>query len=167
MLAIGCAEEKKEGLIPGVELTGDALTDALVLAVVANPPCTILTSSNGSTAVDLSDGFDSICSSTTSVATFTVPSSGEYEVVGSTGRQTLTSPRCNSSNFTIHVQLDQGVTALYTTRNTPGQAATLNLTAGTSYTIYGSGIVDPGDYTCSGARPSSSITPYRINIRKK
>lgn len=166
-LFLGCGAEKKEGLIPGVELTGDPLYDALLLAVASNPPCTVLTDSNTSSAVDLSDGFDSICSWTTAVATFTVPSSGEYEITGFTGRQTLSAYRCNSSYFTFHAQLNQAITVLYTTRDSATQTVTVNLTAGTTYSLYGSGLVNSSDYQCSGVRPSSSVSPYRMNIRKK
>ncbi|TGM81417.1 hypothetical protein EHR01_01025 [Leptospira mtsangambouensis] len=159
-----CSSNEENNLIPGTKLTGDPVADALVLAVLTNPPCFFLTTANANTPILLGEGQTSICSNQLVNGTVQVQKSGTYEVSGSSGRQTLSSSNCNSTRFDYHVFLKDGNTDLYSTGS--GQTLTLSLEVGKSYSIQSTGLVDPSGYQCQGRPVSSSITPYRINLRK-
>ncbi|TGL33516.1 hypothetical protein [Leptospira perdikensis] len=158
-----CANGKEEGLIPGTRLTGDPMADALVLSVLANPPCQNLTNENVGVSFVL-EGSLSICSVLAVSGSLSVRTSGTYEVTATSGRQTLTSNNCNSSRFDFLIALKDGNTELFSSSFVG--AKPILLEAGKLYTLQGTGLVDPSGYQCQGRPVSSSVTPYRINLRK-
>ncbi|PJZ44108.1 hypothetical protein [Leptospira brenneri] len=159
-----CSQQKEEGLIPGTKLTGDKMADALVLAVLTTPSCQFLTSENASTPFVLGEGSISVCSVQLATGSLSVQSNGTYEVSGNSGRQTLSSSNCNSSRFDFIVTLKDGNTELFSSAS--GVNKQIALETGKTYTIQSSGLVDPSAYQCQGRAVSSSITAYRLNLRK-
>ncbi|MBM9592249.1 hypothetical protein JWG41_17525 [Leptospira sp. 201903075] len=158
-----CSHEKEEGLIPGTRLTGDPMADALVLSVLATPPCQYLTNENASVPFVL-DGSISICSVLAVPGSLSVTVSGNYEVTAVSGRQTLTSNNCNSSRFDFLVSLKDGNTELFS--STSAGAKQIVLETGKLYALQSTGLVDPSAYQCQGRPVSSAVTPYRINLRR-
>lgn len=161
---LGCSSKDENDLIPGIKLTGDPISDALVFAVLTNPSCQSLTTTNANTPFLLGDGQTSICSTQLVNGTIQVQKSGSYEVSGNAGRQTLSSTNCSSTRFDFHVFLKDGNLELFSTNS--GQTQTLSLEVGKSYSLQTTGLVDPSGYQCQGRPVSSAITPYRINFRK-
>ncbi|MCW7494433.1 hypothetical protein ND861_17435 [Leptospira sp. 2 VSF19] len=158
-----CSQNKEEGLIPGTKLTGDALTDAVVLSILTTPSCQYLTNENANTAFQV-NGSISICSVQSVSGSLTVQTAGTYEVTATSGRQTLTSTSCNSSRFDFLVSLKEGNTELFS--SSASGAKQISLESGKTYSIQSTGLVNPSDYQCQGKAVSSNITPYRINLRK-
>ncbi|TGK47010.1 hypothetical protein [Leptospira bouyouniensis] len=161
---VHCSNEKEKGIIPGVRITGDPLTDALLLSVLSVPPCQFLSSQNANTNVSLGEGYTSICSMELLNGSLHVPSTGTYQVTSTQGKQTLSSSRCNSTYFDFHIALKDGNTELYSSVSLATSQVTLEV--GKTYSLQPSGIVDPSLYECQGRPVSSSVTPYRINFRK-
>ncbi|TGM63087.1 hypothetical protein EHQ94_10705 [Leptospira meyeri] len=164
LLLWSCSHKEDQDLIPGTELTGDKMADVLVLAVLATPPCQYLTTANSSSPFVLGEGSISICSVQAVNGSLAVQVTGTYEVTANSGRQTLTSSSCTSSRFEYHIALKEGNTELFSS----GVSSTKQLTleSGKTYTLQSSGLVDASQYQCQGRPVASSITPYRINLRK-
>ncbi|TGK46130.1 hypothetical protein EHQ16_00495 [Leptospira kanakyensis] len=159
-----CAKEKEEDLISGLKLTGDKMADALVLAALTAPTCQFLTNENANTPFELGEGSISICSVVAASGSFSVKTSGSYEVSGNSGRQTLTSNNCNSKQFDFIVAFKDGNTELYSSSG--GMNKQMTLETGKIYTIQSSGLADPNNYKCSGLAVSSHISAYRLNVKK-
>ncbi|MCG6142937.1 hypothetical protein [Leptospira bandrabouensis] len=158
-----CSNQKEEGLIPGTKLTGNALTDAVVLSILTTPSCQFLTNENANTAFQV-NGSLSICSVQSVSGSLTVQTTGTYEVTATSGKQTLTSANCNSSRFDFHVSLKEGATELFV--SSASGPKEVNLESGKTYNIQSTGLVNPSDYQCQGRAVNSSITAYRLNLRK-
>lgn len=139
------------------------MADALVLSVLATPPCQYLTNENANVPFILGDGPLSLCSVSAVSGSVSVKSGGTYEVTATTGRQTLTSSSCNSSRFDFIVFLKEGNTELFSSSLSSKQIV---LEGGKLYSLQSTGLVNPSDYQCQGRPVSSAITPYRINFRK-
>lgn len=160
---MSCSNAKEEGLIPGKRITGDPLADALVISILATPPCQYLTNENANAPFNINSSI-SICSVQAVNGSLAVQTSGTYEVTATSGRQTLTSSSCSSIRFDFIVSLKEGDTELFVS-SSPG-AKQIVLETGKLYSLQSSGLVNPSDYQCQGRPVSSAITPYRINFRK-
>ncbi|TGL85967.1 hypothetical protein EHQ68_09375 [Leptospira congkakensis] len=159
-----CANKDDKNLISGTELTGDKMVDALVLSVLAIPPCQYLTAANSSSPFVLGEGSISICSVQAVNGSIVVQATGNYQVTANSGRQTLSSSGCTASVFDYHIALKDGNTELFSSGLSVNKQLTLE--SGKSYTLESSGLVDASKYNCQGRGVSSSNTPYRFNLRK-
>ncbi|TGM35110.1 hypothetical protein [Leptospira biflexa] len=164
VLLVQCSPEEEKGIIPGTNITGDPLTDALLLGVLSVPPCQFLTTQNVNAPVVVGEGGGSVCSTELLNGSLQVSTTGTYQISATAGKQTLSSSRCQSSYFDFHISLKEGSSELHSSV-TPGMA-NVTLTVGTTYTLQASGIVDPNLYDCQGRSVTSTVTPYRINFRK-
>ncbi|XDD47519.1 hypothetical protein AB3N60_05380 [Leptospira sp. WS39.C2] len=159
-----CSPEEEKGIIPGTKITGDPLADALLLGVLANPPCQMLTSENANTTLTIGEGQTSICSTQLVNGSIQVQTTAVYQLSATPGKQTLSSSRCNSTYFDFHITLKEGNSDLFSS-GSPTQSQ-FTLESGKRYDLAPTGLVDSSLYQCQGRPVSSSITPYRINFRK-
>ncbi len=165
LILIHCSSEEDKGLFPGIKMTGNPFTDALLLGVLGTPPCQFITSENSNTSLVLGEGSTSICSTQAVNGKLRVTATGTYEIHAFPGKQTLSASRCNSMYFDFHIALKEGNTDIYSSATQTSSQVVLEV--GKEYHLVPSGLVDPNAYQCQGRTVSSSITPYRMNLSKR
>lgn len=165
LLALNCSPEEEKGLFPGFQITGNAFTDALLLGVLATPPCQFLTNENANSSFVLGEGLTSICSAQLVQGTIQVIKTGTYEISAIPGKQTLTASRCNSMHFDFHISLREGNSEILSSSGTASTQFVLE--AGKQYSLVPTGLVDPNVYQCQGRTVTSSVVPYRIQFQKR
>lgn len=167
LLAIHCGNNKKEDLIEGLPLSGDKNTDLLILLAAANSavPCDANIGSGGTTFAYSGNRY-SLCGITATAGTITFPTSGNYRVSVTAGRQTLSSNNCSSRNFTFNVIFKDNTTELISSAS-GSKSEILALSTGKSYTIDNDGLVSASNYQCNGATPYSRVTNFQITFEKQ
>ncbi|MBM9545421.1 hypothetical protein JWG40_00200 [Leptospira sp. 201903074] len=167
LLTVHCENNKKEDLIEGLPLSGDKNTDLLLLLAATNTgiPCDVTIGISGTTFAYSGSRY-SVCANTATTGTISFPTSGNYKVSVSAGRQTLSSSNCTSRNFTFNVILKDNTTELISSAS-GSKSETLTLSTGKNYTIDNDGLVSASSYQCNGLTPSSRVTNFQITFEKQ
>ncbi|TGL45034.1 hypothetical protein [Leptospira perdikensis] len=158
---------KKEDLIKEFPITGDKNTDLLLLIAAANStiPCDVTIGSGGSNFTYIGSRY-SVCGNTSSTGSITFPTSGNFKVSVSAGRQTLSSNNCSSRNFTVNVILKDNTTELISSTS-GSKSEILTLSSGKTYTIDNAGLVSASSYQCNGVTPYSRVTNFQITFENQ